>query len=165
MKNLPTYEQFNEQYLPYFGVKQALDDAADPSAEEKKEAPKTKISDLHRMFAMTPTWWNAWKSENGENYDITQDAFSHTYTVVDKKTNKVVFIYDYSRYKIFTNESPQLFVLKGNISPEELEKAKEKDVENPNKKDDKEQKAAADSGEESGDSGDNSEESDDEFKL
>lgn len=123
MKNLPTYEQFtNENYLPYFGVKQALDDSKNP-----EEGDKVKLSDFHRIYAMSTTWWNAWKDEKGEKYDITQDAFTKTYDVKDKETGDLVFVYDYGRFKIFTNEKPVLFLLKQDVSPEDLEKAQDKD--------------------------------------
>jgi len=122
MKNLPTYEEFNENYLPYFGVKQALDDSKIQTVDEK-------MSDFHRIYSMTPTWWAAWKKENADKYEFNQDAFSKTYEV--SKDGNVLFIFDYARNKIFTNENPQLFVIKNDISPEELEKIKDTDVEDP----------------------------------
>lgn len=128
MKNLLTFNEFlSENYLPYFGVKQSLDDS-----ENFGEENKSKTSDFHRVYSMSPTWWNTWKMENSENFKITQDAFSKIYQV--SKDDKVLFIYDYARYKIFTDESPQVFVIKDDITPEELEKAKNKDVADPNKK-------------------------------
>jgi hypothetical protein len=126
MKHLPTYEQFmGENYLPYFGVKQALDDSHTPMLDEK-------MSDFHRIYAMSPTWWTAWRKENSDKYEFKQDAFSKTYEV--SKDKKVVFVFDYGRNKIFTNETPDLFTIKTSISPEEFEKIKDIDVENPSAK-------------------------------
>ena len=104
MKKLLTYKQFNEQYLPYFGVKQALDDSKQYVTNEEKTA------DFHRVYAMNPTWWLAWKNKNGADYGIKQDAFSKTYEV--SKGGKVVFIFDYNRNKIFTNEPADFFIIK-----------------------------------------------------
>ena len=59
MKNLLSYEEFlGENYLPYFGVKQALDDSVNPDSGKK-----ITIKDFHRIYAMNTTWWNAWKAE------------------------------------------------------------------------------------------------------
>jgi len=136
MKKLPTYEEYlKENYLPYFGVKQAIDDSV--------ENNPLKMSDFHRIYAMSATWWNTWNAENKEKYEITQDAFSKTYTV--SKEGNVIFIYDYSRNKIFTNERPNIFSIKNDVSPEELDKSKNIDVEDPEgivkkKKEEKEKK-------------------------
>ena len=154
MKNLPTYEQFNEQYLPYFGVKQALDDSNHPLKE--------KVSDFHRIYSMTPVWWTAWKKENEDKYEFKQDAFSRTYEVKDKD-GKVLFVFDYGRNKIFTNEKPEMFTIKSDISPEELEKIKDSDVEDPDastKKKEEEEKDSEKSAED-----EDEEENPDEFKL
>jgi hypothetical protein len=118
MKNLLTYDQFNEQYLPYFGVKQALDDSKNFITNEEK------MSDFHRIYTMSPTWWIAWKRENGEDYGIKQDAFSKTYSV--SKGGKVSFIFDYGRNKVFTNESPEILKLKKDLSQKEFDKIKDK---------------------------------------
>jgi len=122
MKNLPTYEQFNEQYLPYFGVKQALDDSKKPLVKEEHK-------NFTRIFSMTSTWWNAWRRENEGFLDIDHDAFNKTYEV--SKNGKTLFIFDYGRNKIFTNESPSMFIIKNPISPEVLDKLKDKKVEDP----------------------------------
>jgi hypothetical protein len=127
MRNLLTYEQFNEQYLPYFGSKQALDDSRKPLLSEK-------MSDFHRIYSMTPTWWTAWRKENADKYEYKQDAFSKTYEV--SKDGKILFVFDYGRNKIFTNETPELFTIKQDVSPEELEKIKDVDVEDPTSKPD-----------------------------
>jgi hypothetical protein len=127
MKNLPTYDQYlDENYLPYFGVKQAIDDSA------KFKANENPTADFYRVYAMSPTWWAAWEMENGEKYEITQDAFTKTYEVRDKKTDEVIFVYDYGRYKIFTDKKPQIFVLKSELTPTELDKAQNVDVADPN---------------------------------
>jgi hypothetical protein len=168
MKNLPTYEQFNEQYLPYFGVKQALDDSANPGE------PKKTIKDFNRIYAMDTTWWNAWKDENKDKYDFAQDAFTKTYNIKDKKSGELVFIYDYARFKIFTDQTPNLFVLKKDVSPEELQKAEDKasDMDKTEKEKEAEKKAAnlkpkakPEGEEDPSDVGSDEEEADDEFKL
>ena len=107
MRNLPTYDQFIN------------------------EADKSKKVDFNLSYSMTPTWWAAWKAENADKgYSIEHDAFSKTYEV--SKDGKRVFVYDYSRYKIFTNERPGAFLIKKEISPKELEKIKSLDVDDPN---------------------------------
>jgi len=173
MKNLLSYEEFlDENYLPYFGVKQALDDSADPSSDKK-----ITIKDFHRIYAMNTTWWNAWKSENKDKYEFTQDAFTKTYEVKNKETGQLAFIYDYGRYKIFTNDAPSMFVLKQDVSPEELQKAEDNaDFMDKTEKEKAEaekiaktklpKKGAEDSAEDSADdTGSDEEEADDEFKL
>ncbi len=86
---------------------------------------EAKTQDFHRILAMSPTWWVAWQEENKDKkYDIKKDAFSKTYEV--KKGDKVLFIYDYGRNKIFTNEDPQSFVLSTELSQEELDDLKKK---------------------------------------
>jgi hypothetical protein len=158
LKNLPSYEQFNEQYLPYFGVKQALDDA------KENDGKKTKLSDFHRLYAMSPTWWTAWRKENAEKgYQIKQDAFTKTYEI--SKDGTVLFVYDYGRYKIFTNEAPSIFILKQEISPEDLEKFKEVDVEDPDAKKETGEEKADKAGEKEAASDEEDSEEDDEFKI
>lgn len=159
MKNLPTYDQYvNENYLPYFGVKQALDDA------KENDGKTTKLSDFHRLYAMSPTWWTAWRKENADKgYKIKQDAFTKTYEV--SKDDVVLFVYDYGRYKIFTNEKPSIFVLKQDVTPEDLAKFKEVDVEDPNAKKDSEEDKADKAGEKEAESDEDDSEDDDEFKL
>jgi hypothetical protein len=172
MKNLLTYDEFlNENYLPYFGVKQALDDSVD-----NESGKPTTIRDFHRIYAMTTTWWNAWKAENKDKYEFVQDAFTKTYDVKDKKTGDLVFVYDYGRYKIFTNDSPSMFVLKNDVSPEELQKA-EDNAENIDKTEKEKEEAekiaktklpkkGAEGEEDSADdTGSDEEEADDEFTL
>jgi hypothetical protein len=118
MKKLLTYKQFNEQYLPYFGVKQALDDS------EQYVTNEEKTSDFHRIYTMTPSWWIAWKKKNGPDYGIKQDAFSKTYEVT--KGNKVIFIFDYGRNKVFTNEPADFFLIKTDIDPNEYNEIEDK---------------------------------------
>ena len=79
---------------------------------------------------MTHSWWNSWKKENEGKFDIQQDVFSKTYVV--SKDGKVIFIYDYNRSILFTNERPELFAIKNPITPEEYEDSKKIDVEDPN---------------------------------
>ena len=90
---------------------------------------ESKISDFNRQYTMTPTWWNLWKKKNEEKYEITQDAFADTYEVKEKDGDKLVFVYDYGRFKIFTNETPELFSVPDNIDAKELKDAEEEDPE------------------------------------
>jgi hypothetical protein len=79
-----------------------------------------KTTDFNRILAMTPTWWIAWQDENKDKgYEIKKDAFSKTYEI--SKDDKVLFVYDYGRNKVFTNENPQSFVLSKDMSQEELD--------------------------------------------
>ncbi len=79
-----------------------------------------KTTDFHRILAMSPTWWIAWQDENKDKgYEIKKDAFSKTYEI--SKDDKILFIYDYSRNKVFTNEDPQSFVLSKDMSQEEFD--------------------------------------------
>jgi hypothetical protein len=151
MRNLPTYEQFNEQYLPYFGSKQALDDS-------KNSLLREKMSDFHRIYSMTPTWWTAWRKENADKYEYKQDAFSKTYEV--SKDGKILFVFDYGRNKIFTNETPELFTIKQDVTPEELEKIKDVDVEDPNAKAEDKEKGEEKKAEDEAEG-----ENEDEFKI
>ena len=123
MRNLPTYEQFNEQYLPYFGSKQALDDSTKPTV--KNEAHSTM--DLHRRYSMTPTWWAAWrlKNEKEQGLTIDKDAFSKTYQVTDKD-GKVLLVFDYARNIIFTNMQPSEFMLDDEVTSDEMDKIQQK---------------------------------------
>ena len=90
----------------------------------RESLSESKVSDFNRVYSMSPTWWIAWKTENGEDFDIVQDAFSKTYEI--SLNDKLIFVFDYSRNRIFTNESPEMFTLKDNISPKELEKIETK---------------------------------------
>jgi hypothetical protein len=85
-------------------------------------------SDLRRQFTMDPTWWAAWRLENEEDLKIEKDSFSKTYQVKDKE-GKVLFVFDYKRNKIFTNESPNIFTLKDELTSDDMAKAKEKSKE------------------------------------
>jgi hypothetical protein len=84
-------------------------------------------SNLHRQFSMDPTWWSAWRLENEKEkgLKIEKDSFSKTYEVKDKD-DKVLFIFDYKRSKIFTNETPDMFTLKDEKSTEDMQTAKDK---------------------------------------
>jgi hypothetical protein len=84
-----------------------------------------KTTDFNRILAMTPAWWIAWQDENKDKgYEIKKDAFSKTYEI--SKDDKVLFVYDYSRNKVFTNENPQSFVIDNNMSQEEFDEIKKK---------------------------------------
>ena len=79
---------------------------------------EAKTTDYSRVFSMNTTWWEAWKKENEGKFEISKDAFSKVYTI--KKGKKDIFIFDYSRGKIFTNEDPEFFTLKDDLSTKEL---------------------------------------------
>lgn len=87
--------------------------------------------DLHRQFDMSPVWWAAWRMENekSKGLKIEKDSFSKTYEVKDKD-DKVLFVFDYKRNKIFTNERPEYFTLKDEVSSDEMQKIdnKAKDI-------------------------------------
>jgi hypothetical protein len=118
-------------------------------------------SELHRQFSMDPTWWAAWRMENEKELGlkIEKDSFSKTYEVKDKD-DKVLFIFDYKRSKVFTNESPNLFTLKDEMTTDDMQDAKDKSKEikddlagiDPNKKEE-EGGAPAPGGDEGGDEG------------
>jgi hypothetical protein len=90
------------------------------------------LASLNRVYAMTPEWWSAWKLENIEKYNFEQDAFSKTYNVYDVN-KKLVFVFDYSRSKIFTNETPSTFILHDELTQDEMNKVKDKaeQIQNP----------------------------------
>ena len=83
------------------------------------------LAKLNRVYAMTPEWWSAWKLENIEKYNFEQDAFSKTFNVYDVN-KKLIFVFDYARSKIFTNETPSSFLLKDELTQEEMNKVKDK---------------------------------------
>lgn len=90
------------------------------------------LAKLNRVYAMTPEWWSAWKLENIEKYNFEQDAFSKTFNVYDQN-KKLIFVFDYSRSKIFTNEKPSTFILKDELTQDEMNKVKDKaeQIQNP----------------------------------
>jgi len=89
------------------------------------------LENLNRVYAMSPEWWSAWKTENIDKYKFEQDAFSKTFNVY--KDGKLLFVFDYSRSKIFTNERPSTFILNQELSQEEMNKIKDKaeKIQNP----------------------------------
>lgn len=93
---------------------------------DDKKITESSTSKLSRQYSMNSTWWSAWRLENEkkDKLEITQDLFSKTYEV--KKDGKILLIYDFSKNKIFTNESPEVFLLKNNIGDEEMSKIQKK---------------------------------------
>lgn len=75
---------------------------------------------LSRQYSMNSTWWSAWRLENEkkDKLEISKDLFSNTYEV--KKDGKLLLVYDYSKNKIFTNESPEKFMLKQDVGDDEM---------------------------------------------
>ena len=85
-----------------------------------------KTSGFNRVLTMSSTWWSLWKAENEKDFEIKQDALTKTFEVY--KDKKLIFVYDYGRSKIFTNETPTYFELK-RVSPKAKEEAEKKDPE------------------------------------
>jgi hypothetical protein len=85
---------------------------------------ESSTSNFNRIFSMTPMWWEAWKKENEGKYEIKKDAFTKTYDIA--KDGKTLFVFDYGRNKIFTNEDPRLFVIQSDLSQEEVDSAEER---------------------------------------
>jgi hypothetical protein len=91
----------------------------------RESLSESKVSDFNRVYTMSPEWWVAWKTENEDKgYTINKDAFSKTYEI--NLGDKLVFIFDYSRNRVFTNENPEIFTLKDNITTKELEDIEKK---------------------------------------
>jgi len=94
-----------------------------------------------RVYQFNLTWWLEWEKTNKEKYQIKKDALTKTYKVYAE--GKLIFTFDYSRGKIFTNEDPEFFDI-GTVSQEELQKivAKKEKIEKP--KDQEEEKKKKD---------------------
>jgi len=92
----------------------------------KPVTESSSTDNLKRQYSMSPTWWVAWRLENEKpkGYTITKDAFSKTYEV--KKDDETLFVFDYQRNKVFTNESPSMFVIQNDISAEEMKNIQNK---------------------------------------
>lgn len=82
---------------------------------------------FNRQYDMEIDWWDAWEAENKSDFEITDDEFAKTKTV--KKGDDVIFIFDYRRNRIFTNEKPNMFVLTGK-KPDDDKKKDDEDEEN-----------------------------------
>ena len=85
-----------------------------------KPVSEASTATLSRQYSMNSTWWSAWRLENEkkDKLEITQDLFSKTYEV--KKDGKLLLVYDFSKNKIFTNESPEKFMLKQDVGDDEM---------------------------------------------
>ena len=101
-----------------------------PISDSKITEGVHDTTDLRRQFTMDPTWWSAWRLENEKEkgLKIEKDSFSKTYEVKDKD-DKVIFVFDYRRNKIFTNEAPSVFTLKDEMSTDDMNAAKDKSKE------------------------------------
>jgi len=82
-----------------------------------------------RTFDVDPSWWTLWADSHEDEYKISQDAFSKSYSI--KKDGIIIAIYDYARNKVFTNEHPDFINIDSKISPTELIKAVEVDPADP----------------------------------
>jgi hypothetical protein len=93
---------------------------------DDKSLSESAVSKLNRQYSMNSTWWSAWRLENEdkEKLEITKDMFSKTYEV--KKDGKVLLVYDYSKNKIYTNESPETFILKQDVDAKAMTKIQKK---------------------------------------
>lgn len=108
-------------------AKEKIEQVFDFLKGQNLKVEESKItSDLHRQYDMDPTWWAAWRMENEKEkgYKIEQDTMTNTYTVY--KDKKPVFVFDYKRNKIFTNESPGAFILKDKVDPEKMKDIEKK---------------------------------------
>lgn len=83
-----------------------------------------------RAYQFDLTWWLEWEKTNKEKYEIKKDALTKTYKVYAE--GKLIFIFDYSRGKIYTNETPEFFDI-GPVSQKELQKIeiKKQKIEEP----------------------------------
>jgi hypothetical protein len=91
-----------------------------------KPVSEASTATLSRQYSMNSTWWSAWRLENEkkDKLEITQDLFSKTYEV--KKDGKLLLVYDFSKNKIFTNESPAAFIIKDIVGDDEMSKIQKK---------------------------------------
>jgi len=89
---------------------------------------------FNRQYDMELDWWDAWEKENSSDFEIDKDEFQKSYTV--KKGEDIIFIYDYRRNRIFTNEKPEMFVLKGEKPKEDKKEDEENTDSAPTKNDD-----------------------------
>jgi hypothetical protein len=88
-----------------------------------------KTKNFNRTYTMSSTWWALWKKENKEEFEVKQDAFTKTFEVYTKdKEPKLVFVFDYGRNVVFTNDSPKMFEL-GRVKPAAKASAEETDAE------------------------------------
>lgn len=78
---------------------------------------------LHRRYTMTPKWWAAWRLQNEKpkKLNIEKDAFAKCYQVKNEN-GEVVFVFDYARNIIFTNEKPDKFTIDDEMSNKDMEK-------------------------------------------
>jgi hypothetical protein len=78
---------------------------------------------LHRRYTMTPKWWAAWRLQNEKpkKLSIEKDAFAKCYQVKNEK-GEVLFVFDYARNIIFTNEKPDKFTIDDEMSNKDMEK-------------------------------------------
>lgn len=150
-------------------------DELGPLSDSKITEGVHDTSDLRRQYTMDPTWWAAWRIENEKEkgLKIEKDSFTKTYEVKDQD-DKVLFVFDYRRNKIFTNESPSAFMLKNELSADDMAKAKEKSDEikddlagvDSDKVEKDKAKAAKDAKDkEGGEEGGEEEKKDDEFSI
>lgn len=98
-------------------------------AEEKtdsKPEEKPKIGDLKNAYAVDPAWWELWKSNVGkkDGYEFQEDGMTKTYIV--KKDGEVVFVYDFERNKVFTNQGPEVITIPVTVDKEAVEDAEKK---------------------------------------
>ncbi len=89
---------------------------------------------FNRQYDMETDWWDAWEKENESDFEIEKDEFQKSYTV--KKGEDTIFIYDYRRNRVFTNEKPEMFVLKGEKPKEDKKEDEENTDSAPTKNDD-----------------------------
>jgi viroplasmin and RNaseH domain-containing protein len=92
-----------------------------------KEFLLLESTNFKNVIDVELSWWAIWKKQNASKVIIKQNAVEKTYEVKDKD-GKDLFVFDYGRKKVFSNEKSSFFDIKDtNISPTELQKDK-KDV-------------------------------------
>lgn len=66
-------------------------------------------SDFSNTFDLDGTWWEKWKKAHGDEHDIKKNEFQNTMEVRKKGTDKMEFIFDIERNKVFSNHDLDFF--------------------------------------------------------
>lgn len=88
----------------------------------------TEAVNFKMTYLLPIDWWSVWKEENKDKYKIEVNAIDKTYEITDTESGNIIFVYDYNRQKVFTNEKPEFFKIEDeNITPAELTKVADKE--------------------------------------
>lgn len=88
----------------------------------------TEAENFKMTYLLPIDWWSVWKEENKDKYKIEVNAIDKTYEITDTESGNTIFVYDYNRQKVFTNEKPEFFKIEDeNITPAELTKVADKE--------------------------------------